>query len=85
MLDDKRGQWKMGQVFPGRCSIEAPDSKHMEVLVTALSGKDAAYWNDRRTAHPLVQPNLAWIEFAVANNPREAPLESTCPAVTFLT
>jgi uncharacterized protein YjbI with pentapeptide repeats len=42
----------------------------MDVLVAALSEKGAAYWNDWRTAHPSVQPNLARIEFAVANTPR---------------
>jgi len=62
----------------------SPDSEHMEILVAALSKKGAAYWNDWCAAHPSVRPNLAGIEFAVANTIRGVPLESICLAMIFL-
>ena len=69
-LDEERNQWKTWDAFPGRYSDASPDSEHMEILVAALSKKGAAYWNDWCAAHPSVQPNLAGIEFAVANTIR---------------
>lgn len=63
-------EWKTWDVFPGRYSDAAPESEHMEVLVAALSKKGAVCRNDWCTAHPSVHPNLARIEFAVADTPR---------------
>jgi hypothetical protein len=70
VLDTARGRWKTWDVFPGRSSDHAPDEEHVQVLITALSEKGAAYWNSWRNAHPSVQPNLARIEFAVGRTGR---------------